>query len=74
MFYCIYLFQPGSAGGGVIIIKSTGDVQNDGLIDVSAASAPFQGTGGGSGGSIYINCKLFTGKGILFATQGAHFR
>lgn len=47
------------------MIMSVGTVQNDGLIDVSAASASFEGTGGGSGGSIYIRCNLFTGKGTL---------
>lgn len=41
-------------------------MQNDGLIDVSAAPATHQGTGGGSAGSIYIECDLLTGKGILF--------
>lgn len=47
----------------MIFIKASGLVQNDGLIDVSAAPAIFEGTGGGSGGSIYIECDLFTGKG-----------
>lgn len=40
-------------------------MQNDGLIDVSAARAIYQGTGGGSGGSIYIECDLLTGKGTF---------
>lgn len=46
-------------------------MQNDGVIDVSAGTALNPGTGGGSGGSIYIHCKLFTGKGKLLATGGS---
>lgn len=64
-------FQPGSNGGGVVIVKATGVVQNDGAIDVSAASATYPGVGGGSGGSVYIYCKLFSGKGKFLATGGA---
>jgi len=33
------------------------------VIDVSAAPAIYQGTGGGSAGSIYLECDLLTGKG-----------
>lgn len=70
---CIYVshYQPGSTGGGVIKINASGLVQNDGVIDVSAGSAVYPGTGGGSGGSIFIQTKLFTGKGKLLATGGA---
>lgn len=40
-------------------------------MDVSAGSTINPGTGGGSGGSIFIQCKQFTGKGQLLAVGGA---
>lgn len=40
-------------------------------MDVSASSSVYPGTGGGSGGSIFIKCKTFTGKGKLLASGGA---
>ncbi|KAK3724602.1 hypothetical protein QZH41_005193 [Actinostola sp. cb2023] len=62
---------PGSTGGGVVKINASGLVQNDGVLDVSAGSALHPGAGGGSGGSILIQCKLFTGKGKILAVGGA---
>lgn len=42
----------------------------DGQVDASANTAVNQGTGGGSGGSIYIQSTLFLGKGKIVADGG----
>ena len=62
--------QPGSNGGGAIILTAQNLIQVDGLIDVSAAPAINKGSGGGSGGSIFLKSAQFHGKGKLQANGG----
>ena len=45
-------------------------IQVDGLIDVSAAPTINKGSGGGSGGSVFLKCARFHGKGKVNANGG----
>ena len=57
----------GGAGGGVVLIEASGAVTVNGVISVNATA----GNAGGSGGSIYINCKQFSGNGASFSAKGS---
>jgi len=63
--------HPGSgaqaAGGGVVRIDASGSVTVDGVITADG----FAGNGGGSGGSVYITCRDFSGStGTIRAVGG----
>ena len=55
-------------GGGVVILK-TGDLINDGLIDVSGGPGS-SGSGAGSGGSVQVVTNFLKGSGTFRASGG----
>jgi hypothetical protein len=59
----------GGAGGGAVRINATGAVAVEGAIMANGAS----GAGAGSGGSIYIVCRTFTGGGSVSVRGGAGY-
>ena len=63
----------GGAGGGLLHLIVSGLLQVDGqiLADGGDGSRPFYRAGGGSGGSILIECGTMSGSGIIGANGGA---
>jgi hypothetical protein len=61
---------PGTDGGGVIRLIVGGTLTVDGRITANALGAPPDNAGGGSGGSILINARQFTGAGEIRAQGG----
>jgi hypothetical protein len=63
--------KPGAAGGGVIWIQ-TGSLVVDGLLTADGATpgAGTYGSGGGAGGSIYLDCDRLGGGGTIRAKGG----
>jgi hypothetical protein len=57
-------------GGGAIRIDATGQVTLDGTLNANGMNAISTHGGGGSGGSILINCLTFTGNGRLWVRGG----
>ena len=59
-------------GGGVIRIEASGTVTINGTLNANAGNATESHAGGGSGGSIYINCQNFQGSvsGQIMAKGG----
>jgi len=53
----------GGEGGGAIRIEASGNITLDGTLKASADHASGTHYDGGSGGSIFIQCALFTGTG-----------
>lgn len=77
-------WQPGSGGGyawnnvgtrgggGAIRIRAARTFRLDGALDASAPNlGTYATTGGGSGGSIFVECKSFLGTGSLRADGGS---
>jgi hypothetical protein len=60
----------GSEGGGAIRLVVAGTVELNGLISASGATGWQDDAGGGSGGSIWISTRRFTGDGTLAAIGG----
>ncbi len=60
----------GGYGGGLIWIETTGETRVDGLLDVSGSFPTGTTGGGGSGGGIYLRCRIFSGDGELRAQGG----
>jgi hypothetical protein len=60
-------------GGGVVRIEAGNSAQVDGTITANGKSTTGQFAGGGSGGSVFIRCKSFSGgpTGILRANGGS---
>lgn len=72
-------FQPGSGGGssdesyqggGVIRVVAEGHLQVDGMLTVNGRNGSGLNGGGSSGGSIWLNCRTFSGAGLLRANGG----
>ena len=63
--------MPGSAGGGLVWIVAT-NATIDGTISANGANGytVIDGTGGGSGGGIYIQCGTLSGSGTIRANGG----
>jgi hypothetical protein len=60
-------------GGGAIKLKTTGDVTVNGTISADGG-APWTGaSGGGAGGSIWIDCRKLYGSGTNSANGGAGY-
>ena len=75
-----YLYEPehfgcrgggsGGLGGGIIRMSVTGTLQIDGTISCNGGSGQEDRSGGGSGGSIWIDTKLIKGYGTVQANGG----
>ena len=61
---------PGTDGGGVVRLIVGGTLTVDGRITANALGSPRDNAGGGSGGSILINARQFTGAGEIRAQGG----
>lgn len=59
----------GSPGGGLVTIQAIRTVRVDGSISANG-SAGIEYNGAGSGGAIYITCRIFEGSGTLYANGG----
>jgi hypothetical protein len=57
---------PGGAGGGAVRIEASGTVSVNGPINANG------NIGGGSGGSIFITCRIFAGTGGVLSADGAN--
>ncbi len=57
-------------GGGAVRLQVGGTLAIDGLVTASGNAALIEGGGGGSGGSIWLTARKFTGAGMLFANGG----
>jgi len=60
----------GSAGGGAIRLTVAGTIDLNGLISAGGESGWQDDAGGGSGGSIWLSARKFTGNGALAAVGG----
>eukprot|EP01114_Cavostelium_apophysatum_P022167 TRINITY_DN792_c0_g1_i1.p1 TRINITY_DN792_c0_g1~~TRINITY_DN792_c0_g1_i1.p1 ORF type:complete len:2277 (+),score=541.08 TRINITY_DN792_c0_g1_i1:192-7022(+) len=66
-------YRAGGAGGGAIHFVVTTNFIMNGTIDMSglSGSGSTRDSGGGSGGSIWIEAQLFTGSGTISCNGGA---
>lgn len=60
----------GGLGGGIIRMSVSGALQIDGTITCNGASGQQDRSGGGSGGSIWIEANLIKGYGAVQANGG----
>lgn len=60
----------GSAGGGAIRLTVTGTLVVNGRISAEGGQGLYDGSGGGSGGSIWLNAGLLAGGGLISANGG----
>ncbi len=58
------------AGGGVIWMRTTGDITINGTVTANGTTAGVDG-GGGAGGSIWLDCHVLNGGGVICANGGA---
>lgn len=63
----------GGNGGGVIWMNVTNTISVDGIVTASGENGPNEGSGGGSGGSIWMFCKRIMGYGKISANGGSGF-
>jgi hypothetical protein len=61
----------GGAGGGRITLVVGGTLRVDGGVTANGADGVHERSGGGSGGSVWLSAKTFTGTGVLSANGGA---
>ena len=61
----------GGNGGGVLWMNVTGVIDVDGIVSANGEDTPTVGSGGGSGGSIWMYCKKIKGYGKISANGGA---
>lgn len=61
---------PGGNGGGAIRIQVDGTVMVNGTISAGGQAGTAAHAGGGSGGSIFITCKIFSGSGGVVSANG----
>jgi len=64
--------SPGGNGGGVVRIIASGVVAVEGRIDTAGNPGQDDYRGGGSGGSIYIDCQEFIGIGGVLCADGGN--
>ena len=60
----------GGLGGGIIRMSVRGTLQIDGTISCNGAGGPQSRSGGGSGGSIWIDTSLMKGYGAVQVNGG----
>ena len=63
----------GSAGGGALFLRVAGTLTIDGRLSASGAAAVNEASGGGSGGSIWLNAGVVAGSGTIAADGGAGY-
>jgi len=76
--YALRLAASGGAGGGALHLRVAGDVRIDGELRADGAvgevgflpSAIRAGTGGGAGGSIWVEAERLEGRGVVSASGG----
>lgn len=61
---------PGGAGGGVIRLSVASQLTIDGRISAEGNNAPYNNSGGGAGGSIWISTGTLAGQGLISANGG----
>jgi hypothetical protein len=61
----------GAAGGGAIHLTVRGNLSLNGVITSNGRDAFYDSSGGGSGGSIWLNIGLLSGSGRISANGGA---
>lgn len=61
----------GVAGGGAVRLVVDGWLTVDGRVTAEGSSSPVNNSGGGSGGSLWINAGSFAGTGVLSVNGGA---
>jgi hypothetical protein len=64
-----YRMQFAGDGGGVVRVKAVREARIDGTVSANGQNALDAG-GGGSGGSVWIWCKTFSGNGTITANGG----
>jgi hypothetical protein len=62
---------PGGTGGGAVRLTVGGALRVDGLISADGARGTNSRSGGGAGGSIWLNAQNFSGSGTISANGGA---
>ena len=65
-----YQNKRGGTGGGVLWMNVTGFIDVDGSVSANGEDGPNAGSGGGSGGSIWMFCKEIRGYGKISANGG----
>ena len=63
-------YQSGGQGGGVVYVTAAGGCEINGTVSANASGRPGSSAGTGSGGSVYITAKTFTGTGSVTANGG----
>jgi len=66
-----YYAQTGGAGGGAVHLTVTDSLIVMGTIEANGLDGIGNRGGGGSGGSIYLQCGSFSGNGLLAASGGS---
>ena len=61
----------GGAGGGRLWFNVTDTIFIDGIVSANGADAYFNGSGGGSGGAIWMHCNIIQGYGKITANGGS---
>ncbi|MBI4657136.1 MAG: hypothetical protein HY746_10400 [Elusimicrobia bacterium] len=61
---------PGGSGGGLAVLKISGTLQLDGVIDADGIGGLAESGGGSSGGAINITAGILTGSGTIHADGG----
>lgn len=60
----------GGHGGGIVKLYADDSLTIDGTITANGGRSPRAGTGGGSGGSVWIQSEYFSGRGTIEANGG----
>ena len=60
-----------SQGGGAIRLEVAGTLTVNGAVTANGKAALFQNTGGGAGGSVWLNVGTLSGNGAITANGGA---
>jgi hypothetical protein len=58
-------------GGGAILLQVGGALTVNGMVAANGAAALFEGTGGGSGGSVFLIARTLGGNGAITVDGGA---
>jgi hypothetical protein len=61
----------GGPGGGAVVLSVAGTLRVDGTLAADGSAAPNPQSGGGAGGSLWINAGTLTGGGLIAARGGA---
>ena len=63
--------ERGGNGGGVLWMNVTGEIFVDGVVTANGENGVAEGSGGGSGGSVWMYCKTIKGYGKISANGGS---